>query len=258
MKIIFLGVILTIFLLLSTISAEPGKSRRRKRPVKRVIKTPKTPVSHEIDAVVNKGKTNQATYRVNVKSTGDAKRRSSYELTLIDKKKNGHTKIFPARSKYITYIMFNPSNADSITLDATVKKLIQITDQFSDNHHDVGSFKILNLYEQRSPDPKLVNVNKNDPITWDDVLEDPKNVAIVKAWGSLRATEQGVRDRKAKVNAYLEKNLKTVNKSRDKNKRVKLGYLGTENEGKGKTYHPKAFAWGHLRESGKVPPITFE
>ena len=64
-----------------------------------------------IEWVYKKGTKDQTTYHVNVKSSGDNLHRRSYEVKLIDKvEKNGHKKMFSKGSKYITYIMFNPSN----------------------------------------------------------------------------------------------------------------------------------------------------
>lgn len=204
----------------------------------------KTSKAQGIEWVYKKGTKDEITYNVRVKSEGNADRRSSYEVTLIDKKtKNGRKKFFRG-SQYITYIMFNPSHADSNKLDATVKRLIQITDNYSKKNPEVGSFKIRNLYERRSPSPRDVDVNNNEPIRWRIDGNNNSNI-YVKAWGSLRATEQGVKNRKAKVEAFLN-NL---------NPRAKHAFLGTKAEGTGKNYHPKAFNSVRTPESGRVPPI---
>jgi len=242
MKIIFHIFILTTFLLLSTISSEPVKSGN---PTKAVSKKPKNPGL--IEWVYKKGTKDQITYHVNVKSSGDNLHRSSYEVKLIDKvEKNGRKKTFSKGSKYITYIMFNPSNANHANLDATVKRLIQITEQYAETHRDVGSFKIRNLYEQRSPNPADVDVNNAEPITesmntWG--LGDRNNVAFVKAWGSLRKNERQVKDRKQALETRLNE------------EKAPLAFLGTRKEGAEKTYHPKAFSVARTPDSGRVPPI---
>ena len=140
--------------------------------------------------------------------------------------------------------------ANHANLDATVKRLIQITEKYAETHRDVGSFKIRNLYEQRSPNPADVDVNNAEPITeamntWG--LGDRNNVAFVKAWGSLRKNERRVIDRKAELETRL-----------NNEGNAPLAFLGTRSEGAGKTYHPKFFSIGKTPDSGRVPPITFE
>merc|ERR1712117_679848 len=158
--------------------------------------------------------------------------------------------------------MFNPSTGDGTNLDPTIRKIIGYTFGKNSPHYTGTGFrtsvtgdgafptawairglKIVNLYAQRSADPKQVPNNNNrqnldnNPIQEKirECQEDPKCKAIVAAWGAI-AGKPGeinkVKKRKNEIAKYINNLTKKT-----QNKTPKRGYIGNETRG-GYPKHP--------------------
>lgn len=131
------------------------------------------------------------------------------------------------RTKYVAFLMLNPSVADESALDPTLRRCMGFTREWS-----FGGFVVVNLFSVVSPDPRMILAYPDAEgdekrrstlgrmVTNISVLADECRLAdiVIAGWGAFPAA----RERAREVTAML------------KGLGVKLHSLGTTKEG-----HPR-------------------
>lgn len=103
------------------------------------------------------------------------------------------------RKPMLTYIMLNPSTADGLEDDPTIRSCIRIA-----KHHGFGSFVVYNLFAFRATDPEEL-LTAADPVGPENddcmtaIVKYPNGGPIVCAWGASRFA----RDRAPQVLARI-------------------------------------------------------
>jgi len=97
------------------------------------------------------------------------------------------TRIWDIKKEIVCYIGLNPSNADDISNDPTVKKLIQIS-----RYNNIGGFHLINLYPYITSDPiklqgKMKDGRARNLLLIQEFTKQNKTICI---WGN-HATKDG-------------------------------------------------------------------
>ncbi len=84
---------------------------------------------------------------------------------------------------FMTYIMLNPSTADAVKDDQTIRKCVHYA-----RREDFGGISVVNLFDLRCTDPKKLFAGPHPPVTAENGKAIMRNVAfagkIVCAWGA--------------------------------------------------------------------------
>jgi hypothetical protein len=118
--------------------------------------------------------------------------------------------------KILNFVMLNPSKADGLVDDPTIRKCIGYA-----KIGDFNAIRVVNLFALRSTDPKQLQyeyVNGGDtigPLNDSYVRELPSEETVCVAWGSTFQNKPWVQNRIAKTFQFLNRKLYCLKKTKD-------------------------------------------